>query len=104
MELHTFSSLTEDFLPQYADCMEEADMAFVYYNPEVVHHKRLKEIQPEQVKEAFGGNNLTVYTDTQALQQKLRELNYENTALLLMTSGNFSGVNLTEFAKELLEK
>jgi UDP-N-acetylmuramate: L-alanyl-gamma-D-glutamyl-meso-diaminopimelate ligase len=104
MELHTFSSLTEEFLPQYAGCMEEADVAFVYYNPEVIQHKHLKDIEPEHVKKAFGGSNLTVFTDSDALQQKLRELNYENSALLLMTSGNFSGVNLIEFAKELLKQ
>jgi len=103
MELHTFSSLTEDFLPQYAESMTEADVAFVYYNPEVIQHKRLKEIQPEQVKKAFGGTNLSVFTNSEALQQKLRELNYDNAALLLMTSGNFSGVNLIEFANELLK-
>jgi UDP-N-acetylmuramate: L-alanyl-gamma-D-glutamyl-meso-diaminopimelate ligase len=103
MELHTFSSLTEDFLPQYADCMAEADIAFVYYSPEVIQHKRLHEILPEQVKQAFGGNNITVFTDSVALQTKLRELNYDNSALLLMTSGNFSGVNLIEFANELLK-
>jgi UDP-N-acetylmuramate: L-alanyl-gamma-D-glutamyl-meso-diaminopimelate ligase len=103
MELHTFSSLTEDFLPQYADCMAEADVAFVYYSPEVIQHKRLHEILPEQVKQAFGGNNITVFTDSVALQTKLRELNYDNSALLLMTSGNFSGVNLIEFANELLK-
>ncbi len=103
MELHTFSSLTEDFLPQYAGCMEQADMAFVYYNPEVIQHKRLKEIDPEQVKNAFGGNNLEVFTDSEALQTKLRSLNYDNTALLFMTSGNFSGVDLAGFAEELLK-
>lgn len=103
MELHTFSSLTEDFLPQYAACMEQADMAFVYYNPEVIQHKRLKDIEPEQVKNAFGGNNLEVFTDSAALQAKLRSLNYDNTALLFMTSGNFSGVQLIEFAEELLK-
>jgi len=104
MELHTFSSLTEEFLPQYSGCMDEADTAFVYYNPDVIQHKHLKNIDPEQVKQAFGGKNLTVYTDSEALQGKLRELNYDNSALLLMTSGNFSGVNLTEFAGELLKK
>ena len=104
MELHTFSSLTEEFLPQYAGCMEEADVAFVYYNPDVIQHKHLKDIEPDHVKKAFGGSNLTVFTDPEALQQKLRELNYENSALLLMTSGNFSGVNLIEFAKELLKQ
>lgn len=104
MELHTFSSLTEDFLPQYAGCMEKADLAFVYYNPEVIQHKRLKEIQPEQVRAAFGGDNLEVFTDSQALQAKLRSISYNDAALLFMTSGNFSGVNMIDFAKELLNK
>ena len=104
MELHTFSSLTEDFLPQYENCMQEADMAFVYYNPEVVKHKNLNSIEPEKVRTAFGGNNIEVYTDSQALQRKLRSLDYSNTALLLMTSGNFSGVNLIDFSGELILK
>ncbi len=103
MELHTFSSLTEEFLPQYAGCMEEADTAFIYFNPEVIHHKHLKDMNPEHVKRAFGGNNITVFTESAALQDALRKLNYDNTALLLMTSGTFSGVNLIEFAKELLQ-
>ena len=103
MELHTFSSLTEDFLPQYAGCMAEADVAFVYYNPEVIQHKRLKEIKPDQVKQAFASDNIVVFTDSKALQRKLREMNFDNSALLLMTSGNFSGINLIEFAKELLD-
>lgn len=102
MELHTFSSLTEDFLPQYADCMKGADVSFVYYNSEVIRHKQLKPLHPEDVKEAFGGENLTVYTDTNQLQSKLKEFDYKNSVLLLMTSGNFSGVNLVEFAGELL--
>lgn len=104
MELHTFSSLTESFLPQYAGCMQEADMAFVYYNPEVIKHKKLQAITPEEVQKAFGGNNLTICNDSEAFKQKMQSLNYNNTALLLMTSGNFSGLNLIEFAKDLLNK
>lgn len=103
MELHTFSSLTEDFLPQYADCMADADVAFVYYNPEVIKHKRLKEITPEQVEAAFGGTNLTVFTDSEKLQTELRKMQLDSSALLFMTSGNFSGVNIIEFAEELLK-
>lgn len=103
MELHTFSSLREDFLPQYAGCMADADVAFVYYNPEVIKHKRLKEITPEQVEQAFGGDNLTVFTDSKLLQKTLKEERLKNSALLFMTSGNFSGVNLADFAQELLE-
>lgn len=103
MELHTFSSLTEAFLPQYKDCMAEADIAFVYFNPEVIKHKRLKEMDPEEVKTAFGGENLTVFTESAALQQELRNFNYDDSALLLMTSGNFDGININDFAKELLK-
>lgn len=103
MELHTFSSLTKEFLPQYEGAMAEADQAFVYFSPEVIEHKKLNTITAEQVAEAFGGRNLEVYTDTLALQAKLRSIDYANKNLLLMTSGNFSGVNLVDFANELIK-
>jgi len=103
MELHTFSSLTEDFLPQYADCMQDADLAFVYYNPEVVAHKKLKEITPEKVARAFGGNNVTVFCDSQELQSALKAIDFQDKALLMMSSGNFGGINIENFAKELLK-
>ncbi len=103
MELHTFSSLTKEFLPQYDGAMAEADTAFVYFSPEVIKHKKLSEINTDEVAAAFGGKNLEVYTDTQALQAKLRSIDYTNKNLLLMTSGNFSGVNLVDFANELIK-
>jgi UDP-N-acetylmuramate: L-alanyl-gamma-D-glutamyl-meso-diaminopimelate ligase len=104
MELHTFSSLTEDFLPQYAGCMDDADVAFVYFNPDVIHHKRLPEIKPEQVKNAFNNDKLLVFTDSELFQAQVRNLSLDNTALLFMTSGNFSGINLFDFSQELLQK
>ena len=102
MELHTFSSLMADFLPQYEGCMEQADKAFVYFNPKVLEHKKLPPISAEEVRKAFGTENVEVFTDSQALQARLREIEYKNTALLLMSSGNFDGVNIPEFAKELI--
>ena len=69
---------------------------------EVIQHKRLKELVPYEVRSAFGGNNITVFTDTNELQKTLRSMNYDNSVLLLMSSGNFSGINLIEFAEELL--
>jgi UDP-N-acetylmuramate: L-alanyl-gamma-D-glutamyl-meso-diaminopimelate ligase len=82
--------------------MKDADIAFVYYSPEVIEQKRLDDLNPEQVKRAFGGENLEVYTDSKELREKLGELDYKNSVLLFMSSGNFSGVNLTAFAEELL--
>ncbi len=101
MELHTFSSLNKDFLPEYKDTMKPADVAYVYFNPEVIAHKGLEKITKEQVAEGFG-KNITVFTDPKALQEELRKIEFENTNLLFMTSGNFSGLNLVEFAKELV--
>lgn len=102
MELHTFSSLTEDFLPQYRDCMQEADVAFVYYNPEVIAHKGLKPIIPLQVKNAFG-DNVVVLTHSQNVQSSLGEINFDNSVLLMMSSGNFGGINIDKFADGLIK-
>ena len=102
MELHTFSSLTCDFLPQYKGCMDEADEAYVYFNPDVIKHKGLKPIEKEEVRNAFGGEQLEVFTDSVELQNLLSAKKYDHTALILMTSGNFSGVDLITFARNLL--
>ena len=104
MELHTFSSLRADFLPQYAHCMDEADIAYVYFNPKVIEHKHLQAINPDDVKKAFASEKVRVFTDTNLLQAELRSLTYNNDALLMMSSGNFSGVNIKEFANELLNQ
>lgn len=101
MELHTFSSLKADFLPQYHGAMSAADEAIIFFNPEVIKHKQLEDISPEQVKNAFGGD-VTVYTESKKLQAYLRAQDLSQTNLLLMSSGNFSGIEFKSFAEELL--
>jgi len=102
MELHTFSSLKKDFLPQYKNCMEGADEAYVYFSPEVVQHKKLEPISAELVRESFASSNVRVFTNSNELTNHLRTLTWENANLLLMSSGNFDGVDLNGFAKELI--
>ena len=108
MELHTFSSLMADFLPQYKGCMAEADIAYVYFNPKVIEHKRLTPITKEEVRDAFGTKNVEVFTESEALQAALRatisdeRLSISGVALLMMSSGTFDGVNVKEFATQLL--
>lgn len=104
MELHTFSSLMADFLPQYKNCMAQADMAFVYFNPKVIAHKRLAPIGKEDVRRAFGTENVTVFTDAQQLQEALRGLDYDKSVLLLMTSGTYDGMDIPAFANELIDR
>ncbi len=102
MELHTFSSLNKDFLPQYRNTMDKADIAFVYFNPKVVEHKKLPEITIKDVTDAFASDNVIVFDDTEKLQKELRNIEWENKSLLLMSSGNFSGINFNSFSEELI--
>ena len=104
MELHTFSSLTEEFLKQYAGCMSVADEAMVYFNPQAVAHKKLPPLHCTAVAKAFGGENLTVYEDSAKLLERIRTMESHGTVFLLMSSGNFDGVDLDALGKELVEK
>jgi UDP-N-acetylmuramate: L-alanyl-gamma-D-glutamyl-meso-diaminopimelate ligase len=101
-ELHTFSSLNKQFLGQYAHKLDAADVAVVYYNPHTIEHKRLEPISEEDVKQAFGRKDLQVFTDSETLQAFLKSLKWNNTNLLMMSSGTFGGMNLKTFATELL--
>lgn len=108
MELHTFSSLMADFLPQYKDCMKEADVAYVYFNPKVIEHKRLTPISAEDVRKAFGTKNVEVFTSSEALQKAVSRqysaFSDQGVALLMMSSGTFDGIDVKAFAAELLQK
>ncbi len=104
MELHTFSSLNAGFLPQYKNTMAPADEAIVFFNPEVVRHKHLPEIRKEDVIQGFGEQDLRVFTDNQELLKQLNRYDYRNTILLIMTSGNFSGIDLRDLAQKLISK
>ena len=104
MELHTFSSLNKNFLTEYKDSMKDADVAIVYYNTHVIEHKRLENITEEEVKVAFGRSDIHIFTSTEKLQDYLKSFDYKGFNLLLMSSGNFDGVNVDQFAQELLSE
>ncbi len=103
MELHTFSSLTQEFLSQYKNCMQAANEAIVYFNPHTIAHKKLKSISVEDVKHAFNRSDLQVYTDSNLLVQNLQKTNWKHKNLLMMSSGNFDGINFNELADQLLK-
>ena len=103
MELHTFSSLNSEFLQQYNGSMNEADEAIVYYNPKTIAHKKLDPISIGEVKAAFDRSDLKIYTDSKQLQADLLSMNWDNGVLLLMTSGNFDGVNLNDFGQKIID-
>ena len=100
MELHTFSSLRKDFLPFYKGCMESADHALVYYSPQVVAHKKLEPLSIQDVEEAFGGN-VVVKNATEDVLSFIHTLKNDNTVLLMMSSGNFDGIDYEALGAEL---
>ncbi len=101
MELHTFSSLNENFLKEYKGCMRAADDAIVYFNPHTIEHKKLKPITIEQVKNSFDDQRVKVFTESKAVTDYLKNIQWKDKNLLMMTSGNFDGVDFNAFAKDL---
>lgn len=103
LELHTFSSLNTEFLEQYKGAMDNADVSVVYYSPKAIAHKKLDPISEEQVRAAFDKGDLIILTDSESIQEFLKEKSWSNKNLLLMSSGNFDGIDLNSFGKSLLQ-
>jgi len=96
LELHTYSSLNVEFLREYEGALDSVDEAVVFYSPEAVKIKRLDEVSKEQIAEAFQRKDLKIYTDPSEFQEFLFSQDFENTALLLMSSGNYGGLDFEE--------
>ena len=102
MELHTFSSLNLEFLKQYHMSMSSADEAFIYYNQDTIKHKRLENIEKQDVYDAFGSPNVKVFNSLIELKKELMSKNWLNANLLMMSSGNFDGLDFDELASNII--
>ena len=101
MELHTFSSLTQEFLQQYKGAMDEADVRYVYYSKHALQLKKLPDLDPDEVREAFGGD-VEVFTDSTAMVDKIKKMQWSHANLLMMSSGNFDGIDFAALADEII--
>lgn len=100
-ELHTYSSLTKDFLKDYQNTLQAADKAMVYFNPHTLIIKRLPAISKTEVREAFNRKDLVVYNDSKKLSQDIKTLMKDPPELLLlMSSGNFDNLNITAILEQ----
>jgi UDP-N-acetylmuramate: L-alanyl-gamma-D-glutamyl-meso-diaminopimelate ligase len=100
-ELHTFSSLSKAFLSQYQGALAAADVALVYFNPQVLEHKKLPPLSVNFVQEAFADANLQVANSRQALLDFSQKHSQAGNVFLLMSSGNFDGINWREELSKL---
>ena len=96
LELHTYSSLNAEFLKEYQGALDPADVAVVFYSPDAVKIKRLEEVTYDQIAQSFQKENLIIYTNPAEFKQFLFNQNLENSALLLMSSGNYGGLDFDE--------
>lgn len=94
LELHTYSSFNPEFLKEYKGALSAADVASVFYLPESVKIKKLKEVTPQQISNAFQRNDLQIFTESLAFKDFIYAQEYKDSVLLLMSSGNYGGLDL----------
>lgn len=99
LELHTYSSLNPEFLKQYKNTLDKADDALVFYSEDALKIKRMEPISKELIINSFEKNNLQVFTDPVLLENYLKEIDKNNSIFLMMSSGNYGGINLDSIFK-----
>ena len=101
LELHTYSSLNAEFLSEYKSALDKADTAVVFYSPDAVKIKQLDEVTEAQIRTAFEREDLIIYTNPSDFKEFLFNQDFADTALLLMSSGNYGGLDFNE-VKQLI--
>ncbi len=101
LELHTYSSLNADFMVQYAGALDPADVAAVFYSGHALEIKRMPYLEPEVIRKGFAREDLTVLTERPALEKFLDRQDFHNANLLMMSSGDYEGLDLAGLKKYL---
>ncbi len=99
LELHTYSSLNAEFLEEYKGALDKADKAVVFYSPHAVKIKQLEKVTKEQIGEAFERDDLIIYTNPEDFKKFLFSQEIKNKAIILMSSGNYGGLDFEEVKK-----
>lgn len=102
VELHTYSSLNKKFLPQYRGTLKNAQTGIVYFNPEKIQAKNLQALSASEIRAAFAKPDLKVFEDARDLEAFLLSQQWKNKNLLMMSSGNFGGLNLTTLSEKIV--
>jgi UDP-N-acetylmuramate: L-alanyl-gamma-D-glutamyl-meso-diaminopimelate ligase len=102
LELHTYSSLSAAFLKEYKGTLDAADVPVVFYSPEAVKIKRLETVTEDQIGEAFERDDLKIFTNAPAFTEFLYAFDFQDSVLLLMSSGDYGGLDFMTL-KRLVE-
>lgn len=101
LELHTYSSLNAGFMDQYHGAMAPADAAVVFYSKHALEIKRMPDLEPQQIRQGFDRDDLHVFSSRAQLEQFLDAQDYSNTNLLMMSSGDYEGMDVNSLKKYL---
>ncbi len=98
-ELHTYSSFNQKFIKEYLNSMSSADMKIIYYDDEVLKKRGDFIINEKIIKDSFGSDDLIVISKKSVLEKSILKINLHNSVLLMMSSGNFSSIDMLSVAK-----
>lgn len=92
-ELHTFASLSVSFLPEYQWSLQNADVACVFYEDHTFAVKRMTPLTKDTVTQWFDHEGIVVHDNASDLSSWYNTLDLDNSVVVLMSSGNFGGVD-----------
>ncbi len=101
LELHTYSSLNEAFMTEYKGAFGKTDVGVVFYSKHALELKRMPDLPKEIVQKGFDKEGLLVMNDKNELWDFLQQQDFTNANLLLMSSGNYDGLDMNGFAKKI---
>lgn len=104
LELHTYSSLNEAFMPHYAGALDAADFACVFYSPHAMEIKKMPPLPPEKIIAGFNRPNLKVITNREDLEYWIEAHKTLTDNLLLMSSGNYDGMDALSVSRNWIRK
>lgn len=104
IELHSFSSLNKDFLNEYSGTMNNADEPIVFIDEHTFKLKNMEPYDANVVKASFGNTKLKFFNNAEILEGFLSYINYKGKNLLLMSSGNFGGIDLIKLSSKILDE
>ena len=103
LELHTYSSLNEEFMKEYRGALDKADDAAVFYSSHALELKRMPALPKDAVRKGFAKENLAVFNERTELESWLNEKNYNNSVVVFMSSGNYDGLDADSFTKRITQ-
>lgn len=92
MELHTYSSTNVNFLQEFKNTMNSADISIIFMSEKAFAIKNKQAIADESIYENFNHSAIHIFRDAQELEQFILAQNLAESVLLLMSSGNFDGI------------